>query len=142
MERLHRAIPEFRRKQGLVYPMAGMLALIAMATFSGVARGYEDLADYAAMLSQAQLRALRFRRDPHTGRVRSPERTTFERVLTAVDAELLQQVLLLWQEQVLGPVQDHLVIIDGKEIRHADVESVIAVEGRLARFNSGARGQQ
>jgi predicted transposase YbfD/YdcC len=100
-----------------------------MATFSGVARGYEDLADYAATLSQAQLRALQFRRDPHTGRVRSPERTTFERVLRAVDAELLQGVLLLWQEQVLGPVQDRLVIIDGKEIRHANVESVSAVDG-------------
>jgi len=129
MERLHRAMPEFRRKQGLVYPIAGMLALIAMATFSGVAKGYEDLADYAATLSQPQLRALRFRLDPHTGRVRSPERTTFERVLTAVEAELLQRVLLLWQEQVLGPVQDRLVIIDGKEIRHADVESLSAVNG-------------
>jgi acetone carboxylase gamma subunit len=129
MERLHRAMPEFRRKQGLVYPIAGMLALIAMATFSGVAKGYEDLADYAATLSQPQLRALRFRLDPHTGRVRSPERTTFERVLTAVDAELLQRVLLLWQEQVLGPVQDRLVIIDGKEIRHADVKSLSAVDG-------------
>jgi hypothetical protein len=129
MERLHRTIPEFRRKQGLIYPMAGMLALIAMATFSGVAKGYEDLADYAATLSQPQLRALKFRLDPHTRRVRSPERTTFERVLTAVDADLLQQVLLLWQEQVLGPVQDRWVIIDGKEIRHADVESVSAVDG-------------
>ena len=129
MERLQRTIPEFRRKQGLAYPIAGILALIAMATFSGVAKGYEDLADYAATLSQPQLRALKFRLDPHTGRVRSPERTTFERVLTAVDAELLQQVLLLWQEQVLGPVQDRLVIIDGKEIRHADVESLSAVDG-------------
>jgi predicted transposase YbfD/YdcC len=129
MERLHRTIPEFRRKEGLVYPIAGMLSLIAMATFSGVAKGYEDLADYAATLSQPQLRALKFRLDPHTGRVRCPERTTFERVLRAVDAELLQRVLLLWQEQVLGPVQDRLVIIDGKEIRHADVESVSAVDG-------------
>jgi predicted transposase YbfD/YdcC len=129
MESLGRTIPEFRRSQGLTYPIAGLLALIAMATFSGVARGYEDLADYAATLSQAQLRALKFRRDPHTGRVRAPQRTTFERVLTAVDAELLQRVLLLWQDQVLGPVQDRLVIIDGKEIRHADLESLSAVDG-------------
>ena len=33
------------------YPIAGMLALIAMAVFSGVTKGYEDLADYAATLS-------------------------------------------------------------------------------------------
>ena len=30
---------------------------------------------------------------------------------------------------VLGPVQDRLVIFDGKEIRHADVASVSAVSG-------------
>ena len=129
MERLGRTIPEFRRKQGLAYPMAGLLALIAMATFSGVAKGYEALADYAATLSQPQLRALKFRRDRHTGRMRAPQRTTFERVLTAVDAQLLQRVLLLWQKQVLGPVQDRLVIIDGKKIRHANLESLSAVDG-------------
>ena len=129
MVRLERQMPEFRRKQALAYPIAGMLALIAMATFSGVTKGYEDLADYAATLSQPQLRALKFRLDQHTRRVRCPERSTFERVLTEVDAPILQQVLLLWQEQVLGPVQDPLVVIDGKEIRHADVETLSAVSG-------------
>ena len=129
MERLGRDLPEFRRKQSLAYPIAGMLALIAMAVFSGVTKGYEDLADYAATLSQGQLRALKFRLHGRTGHVRCPQRTSFQRVLTGVNAERLEQVLLLWQEQVLGPVQDHLVILDGKEIRHADVESVNAVSG-------------
>jgi predicted transposase YbfD/YdcC len=127
--RLGREVPEFRRRQALAYPLDGMLALIAMAMFSGVSRGYEDLADYAATLSQPQLRALRFRQNPHTRRVRCPQRTTFERVLGGVAVEVLQQILLLWQEQVLGPVQDRLVIIDGKEIRHADVNSLSAVSG-------------
>jgi predicted transposase YbfD/YdcC len=128
MECLGREIPEFRRKQALAYPVAGMLALIAMAVFSGVTKGYEDLADYAATLSQGQLRALEFRLD-RANRVRCPRRTCFQRVLTEVNPELLERVLLLWQEQVLGPVQDKLVILDGKEIRHADVESVSAVSG-------------
>jgi predicted transposase YbfD/YdcC len=129
MERLGQAIPEFRRKQSLAYPIVGMLALIAMAIFSGVTKGYEDLADYAATLSQGQLRALRFRLHPRTRRVRCPQRTSFQRVLTGVNAEILEQVLLLWQEQVLGPVQDKLVILDGKKIRHAHVESLNAVSG-------------
>jgi len=129
MERLEREIPEFRRKQALAYPIAGMLALIAMAVLSGVTKGYEDLADYAATLSQGQLRALKFRLDRHTGRVRCPKRSCFAEVLTGVAPHRLEQVLLLWQEQVLGPVQDKLVILDGKEIRHADVESVSAVSG-------------
>jgi predicted transposase YbfD/YdcC len=130
IERLRRDLPEFRRKQSLAYPVAGMLALNAMATFSGVTKGYEDLADYAATLSQGQLRALRFRLDVRTGRVRCPGRTTFQRVLTGVDAEILERVLLSWQEQVLGPVQDKLVILDGKKIRHAHVESLNAVNGK------------
>jgi predicted transposase YbfD/YdcC len=129
LERLGREIPEFRRKQALAFPVAGMLALIAMAIFSGVTKGYEDLADYAATLSSGQLRALKFRLDRVTRRVRCPQRTSFQRVLTAVHPERLERVLLLWQEQVLGPVQDKLVILDGKEIRHADVESVSAVSG-------------
>jgi len=44
MECLGRDIPEFRRKQSLAYPIAGMLALIVMAVLSGVTKGYEDLA--------------------------------------------------------------------------------------------------
>jgi predicted transposase YbfD/YdcC len=100
-----------------------------LAVFSGVTKGYEDLTDYAATLSQAQLRALRFRFHGRTGRVRCPQRTSFQRVLTGVNAEILERVLLLWQEQVLGPVQDKLVVLDGKEMRHADVELVNAVSG-------------
>jgi hypothetical protein len=58
-----------------------VLALIALALFSGVRRGSQDLADYAATLTQDQLRALRVRCHPGTTRVRCPARTTFERVL-------------------------------------------------------------
>lgn len=129
MEHLHRQVPEFRRKQALAYPMAGMLALIAMAQFSGVALGYEDLAAYAATLSQPQLRALRFRTEPNSQRVRCPQHTTFERVLGQVDASAVERVLLLWQQQVLGPVQNQVVILDGKTLRHAGVETVSAVSG-------------
>lgn len=129
VEHLRAEVPEFRRKESLAYPLAGLLALIALAMFSGVRRGPQDLADYAATLSQGQLRALRFRCHPGTTQVRCPERTTFERVLAAVDAAAVERALLLWQEQVLGPVQDRLVIVDGKEIRHANVELVSAVSG-------------
>jgi hypothetical protein len=129
VEHLWSEVPEFRRKESLAYPLAGLLALIALAMFSGVRRGPQDLADYAATLSQGQLRALRFRCHPGTTEVRCPERTTFERVLAEVEATAVERALLLWQEQVLGPVQDRLVIVDGKEIRHAKVELVSAVSG-------------
>jgi len=130
LDHLKSEVPEFRRKQALAYPLAGVLALIAMALFSGVAKGYEDLAEYAATLSQGQLRALGFREARHTNRIRCPKKSVFERVLAGVDASALEKVLLLWQQQVLGPTQDNLVIFDGKEIRHADVELVSAVTGQ------------
>jgi len=130
VETLRAQVPECRAKKGLAFPIAGMLALIAQAMFSGVRRGPQDLADYAATLSQGQLRALGFRRDKHTGRLRAPGVTPFRDVLTRVDAAALERALLLWQEQLLGPAQDHLVIVDGKTLRHAHVELVSAVNGQ------------
>ena len=61
VEHLRAEVPEFRSKEALAYPLAGFLALIALAMFSGVRRGPQDLAEYAATLSQGQLRALGFR---------------------------------------------------------------------------------
>ena len=89
-----RAAPDFRRKESLAYPLAGMLALIAMGTFCGAVRGQRDLAAVARSLSGAQLRALGFRRSLHTGRVRCPDETTFFRALRGVDAMLLERALL------------------------------------------------
>ena len=128
-ERLRADVPEFRSKRALAYPLAGMLVLIVQAMFSGVRRGYQDLADYAATLSQGQLRALGFRMDRQTRRLRCPGVTPFRDVLARVDAALLERALLLWQEQLLGPAQDTLVIVDGKTLRHAHVELANAVNG-------------
>jgi Domain of unknown function (DUF4338) len=127
---LRTEVPECRSKHALAYPMGGMLALIALAMFSGVRRGPQDLAEYAATLSQGQLRALGFRLDQHTGKVRCPGVTPFRTVLSGVDASAVERALLLWQEQVLGPAQDQLVIVDGKTLRHAQVELVSAVNGQ------------
>ncbi len=129
VEHLRAQVPEFRSKEALAYPMAGFLALIALAMFSGVRRGPQDLAEYAASLSQGQLRALDFRTHPGSTRIRCPGESTFKRLLPRIDAAALEKALLLWQEQVLGPAQDKLVIVDGKTLRHAHVELVSAVDG-------------
>jgi uncharacterized protein DUF4338/DDE family transposase len=129
VEHLRAQVPEFRSKEALAYPLAGFLALIALAMFSGVRRGPQDLAEYAATLSQGQLRALGFRTDKHTGRIRCPGESTFKRLLPRIDAAALEGALLLWQDQVLGASQDKLVIVDGKTLRHAHVELVSAVDG-------------
>jgi hypothetical protein len=137
MDLFKQRIPEFRRPQSLGYPLAGMLSLIVMAMATGVRHGPNDLADYADTLSQGQLRALNFRRDRRTGRLRAPKRTTFSRVLKTVDASALEAVLLQWQEQLIGPTQDKLVVIDGKKLRHGGTEIVNAVDGN-GRFLGSA----
>ncbi len=137
MALLQDQIAEFRRPQALGYPVAGLLSLIVMAMATGVRHGADDLADYADTLSQGQLRALGFRRDRRSGRYRAPKRTTFQRVLEAVYAPALEAVLLRWQEQVLGPSHDPLVIIDGKKLRHGGREIVNMVDGQ-GRFLGSA----
>jgi hypothetical protein len=130
MESLLKEVPEFRRPQALAYPLAGLVCLMVMAAAQGVVRGPQDLADYADTLSDGQLRALRFRADPRTRDIRCPKKTTFTRILHEVDADLIERVLLRWQDQILGPRQDRIVIFDGKKVRHAGVEIVNAVDSQ------------
>ena len=121
-------IPEFRRAQALGYPVGGLVCLTVMACAQGVARGPQDLAQYADTLSQGQLRALKFRHNLRSKKVRCPKETTFTRLLHQVDEEILERVLLGWLNQILGPTQDSIVVIDGKKVRHGGVEIVNAVD--------------
>jgi hypothetical protein len=130
MDTLLAEVPEFRRAQALAYPVAGLIALIVMALATGVRKGPDDLAQYADTLSQGQLRALRFRTDRQTGLIRCPKKTVFHTVLASVNAQALERALLLWQNQLLGPVQDKIVLIDGKKMRGGGVEMVNATTGQ------------
>ena len=130
MESLRQDLPEFRRAQALGYPVAGLVCLTVMAMTTGARKGPDDLADYADTLSQPQLRALNFRRDKQSGLYRCPKRSTFVRLLAGVDASVLERILLQWQQRLSGPVQDQLVIVDGKKMRHGGVEMVNATNGR------------
>jgi hypothetical protein len=130
MESVQKEVPEFRRAQALAYPLPGLVCLMVMAAAQGVVRGPQDLANYADTLSEAQLRALKFRADPHTRKMRSPKKTTFTRVLHEVDDDLVEPVLLRWQDQILGPRQDRIIIFDGKKVRHGGVEIVNAADSQ------------
>lgn len=129
MDTLYDQLPEFRRRQALGYPIAGLVCLVVMAMATGVRRGPDDLADYADTLSQAQLKALNFRRDKRSLEHRCPRRTTFIRFLARVDAAVLERILLEWQKRLTGPARDNLVIVDGKKLRHGGVEIVNATTG-------------
>ena len=57
MEWVRAEVPEVRRAEALGYPVAGLTCLTVMAMAQGVARGPQDLAQYADTLSQDHLRA-------------------------------------------------------------------------------------
>lgn len=103
------------------YPCASLLAVVLCATLCGVMRGQRDLAAFAAGLTQAQRRGLRFRKDRRTGKYPAPKETTFFRLLTNVDSHELEEVLLDCQTHVLGPPteEDRLIAYDGKKLRSA-----------------------
>jgi hypothetical protein len=73
---------------------------------------------------------LKFRADPHTRKMRWPKKTTFSRVLHELDDDRLERVLLRWQDQILGPRQDRIIIVDGKKVRHGGVEIVNALDSQ------------
>jgi len=130
-ETVEQEVKEFRRAQALGYPLPGLICLMVMAAAQGVVRGPQDLADYADTLTDAQLRALKFRSQPGQPRVmRAPKKTTFTRVLHQVEDAVVERVLLRWQDQILGPRQDRIIIVDGKKVRHGGVEIVNAVDSQ------------
>ena len=108
-----RVVPDWRGTKGRDYPLAGLLAMIVLATLCGVVRGQRDLAAFASGLCQAQLRALLCRKG-RNDRYQSPKETTFFRILTTLDAALYGRVLREWVEASLGPCADLLIAIDGK----------------------------
>ena len=123
-------IPEYRSRHALGYPLAGLLTLIAVASFCGVVRGKKDLAQFASTLSQGQMRALRFRRrHKSNGKLTPPGVTTFFRILNQVDEQALELALLAWQDQVLGPVQDRIIAVDGKKLRHSQGGELVSAIG-------------
>jgi len=122
-------VPEFRRQQALRYPVAGMLALIAIATFAGVVHGQRDLAAFARTLTQAQMRALKFRMVPRSRCRVAPGETTFMRVLAGADAKQVERALLLWQDQMLGPAEDTVIAVDGKKLRHSGGVELVSAFG-------------
>jgi hypothetical protein len=116
------------------YPLAGLLVVVFAATLCGVSLGQRDLAAFATKLSKAQRRALRFRRDKHTGEIPAPSETTFFRLLNAVVPLELERALLVAQEWLLGPppVDDDLIALDGKQPlsgRGTQVVSAFSVKG-------------
>ncbi len=124
-ERFEIVVPEYH-KYKCRYPVYALLSIMAVAHLSGAPRGQKDLAVFAKSLSQAQRRALGIRRDPTTKRYGAPDQSTFSRMMSKVDVDCVEQVMLDWQKQIRGKANEQeLIAIDGKIPKHSGGKNVV-----------------
>jgi len=107
-----------RDPHGVRHPLAGVLALIALAVAAGC-KGPHAIAEFAQSLHHAQRDRLRCR--PRPGRPREydvPSERTLRRLLKKVDPEQLKDVLTGWMEAE-DPAPLQVVHVDGKVVKNA-----------------------
>jgi hypothetical protein len=127
------------RKRRCRYRLSSLVAVSVCALLCKVCLGQRDLAAFAANLTREQMQALRFPRDwtRRVHRYLPPSESTFFRMLSHLDNRRLQQALLAWQDQVLGPrnPKDDQVGVDGKELLNSQgLEVVSAYSVRDGRW--------
>ena len=127
------------RKRRCRFRLSSLVTVTVCALLCKVCLGQRDLAAFAANLTREQMQALRFPRDwtRRVHRYLPPSESTFFRMLSHLDNQRLQQALLAWQDQVLGPrdPKDDQVAVDGKELLNSQgLEVVSAYSVRDGRW--------
>ena len=88
-------VPDPRGREGLRHPLPAMLAAVVCATFCGF-RGFRQTVQWLKLHGVEMWHLLGFRRNP-------PCRQTFANVLAEIDADLLEQLLLTFVDQLHLP---------------------------------------
>lgn len=114
---LHQQVPESRAARGLRHRQATVLAITLAFLLGGGQGGHRAIALFAQDLTPAQRASLRCWFNPRTRRYDVPAENCFYRVLKAVPAGPLQQVLWAWQKARLGAADSEVVVLDGKALR-------------------------
>ncbi len=109
-------LPEPRGGRRQLHPLPTVLTIALAATLAG-ARGYLAISEYAARLTQTQLKRLRAYFDRTRQRFVAPSEPTFRRVLQQVDPVALEQAFSAWV-QASAPADEPLAI-DGKTLKGA-----------------------
>jgi hypothetical protein len=132
-----KAIPEYRGRVES-YPLWSLLTLMLLAMLCEAPRGQKDLVKFARRLTQAQRRALGFRRNRQS-RYPAPSQSTFSRLLSGLNGEKVNEVLLEIQLKVRGPAPpQELIAIDGKEPKHGSGDSVLSAVSVPSQFYLGS----
>ena len=106
-----------RKRRGIRHRKRSLLAVSVAAVVCG-ARSFEAMAQWARQCTQAELRRLRCRRNPHTGRLEAPSEPTLRRFLQSLDAEAVDAVIGPWLIG-LSLREADAVALDGKTLRGA-----------------------
>jgi uncharacterized protein DUF4338/DDE family transposase len=121
------AVPEPRSTHGRRHPWPAILGIMCLAKLVGVAGSQRDIAGFAKRLNRTQRRQLSCYRNPKTGLREVPGESTFFRALKAVSYDVLEPLLVGWQDDLLGRVDPkELVVLDGKVARAAGGQMVIS----------------
>lgn len=116
LQRHLRKLAEPRGGRRQLHRLSTVLTIALAATLAG-ARGYLAIAEYAAGLSQAQLKRVRAYYSRSRQRFEPPSEPTFRRVLSQVDPEALEQAFAAWVQAHMP--EDDALAIDGKTLKGA-----------------------
>ncbi|MGH3784642.1 MAG: ISAs1 family transposase [Pseudonocardiaceae bacterium] len=94
-------VPDPRKRRGVRYSVAAVLAIAAAAVLAG-SRSVLAIGEWAAEAPQVVLAALGARYHPITGRFTAPHVDTFRRVLRPVDADAVDTAIGLFLAERLG----------------------------------------
>jgi hypothetical protein len=121
-------VADWRQRIGKRHGLPTVLSIIALACLSGVGQGYRAVSRFSKRLTKLQRRALRCWIQPDTAKSQVPSEAVFQRVLQLVSRSQIEAIAIEWQNDSLGPVATtDAVVIDGKEVRGADVMLVNAI---------------
>ena len=113
-------VPEYRHARGKRYALNTILTLAVAARLAGY-RGVNAFAQFAALLSQEQLKAVGAFWSPSKQRYTPPAITTFHNVLAALPPETLDNAIGQWTGQ--HDSAHAPVAVDGKDLRGASKQT-------------------
>ena len=113
-------VPECRHARGKRYPLNTVLAVAVAARLAGY-RGASAFAQFAALLSQEQLKAVGAFWSPSKKRYTAPAITTFHNILAALPPQTLDHALGRWTAQHASAHAP--LAIDGKDLRGASKQT-------------------
>jgi hypothetical protein len=111
-----RALPDRRHARGQRHRQPTVLTIAIAAVLAG-SRGYTAIAEWAARLTQSQLRRLRARYNPRTACFEPPSEPTIRRILQSADVASIDASLSDWLLGLTEPGE--AVAVDGKSLRRA-----------------------